>query len=559
MIEMPVIEVNLEDFRELLGRDVSIEELQDRLPMMGTSWEGATEDGFHLEVFPNRPDLLSIEGLARAYSSWTGARTGLKSYPVEKSDYKVVVDKKTQKVRPWFVTAVVKNVEFDDPLIRSIIQMQEKLHVTHGRRRRKVAIGLHSLEPIEFPVTYTTKPPKFKFRPLGERFEKDLNWILGEMKTGKEYAWTVEGFKEYPMILDRKGMVLSMPPIINGEYTRIDEATTELFIDVTGTDLKAITEVLNVICVTLADRGAEVHEVHNHYPDGTVLTTPNLDPWGMDLDNDYVNHTLGSEFTPQESAHELEKMGHGTEVNGDVIKVLIPSYRADIMHPIDLVEDIAIGYDYDNFEPEIPPISSEAGEDPLEVFSRGLRNFLVGLGLLEVVTFMMSNRDKLFKRMSLPEEPICETDNPKMEAYDSLRNRLLPSLMEVLSTNKHHPYPQNLYEVDDVVVIDSSTETGARSRRRLAITLCHSSASFSEIKATMNTILENLELEAEVVEGGWDCFIEGRRYTAMLGGEPLCWAGEVKPEVLESWELEMPVAALEMNVDNLFKKIYPEK
>jgi len=556
---MPVIEVNLEDFRELLGRDVSIEELQDRLPMMGTSWEGATEDGFHLEVFPNRPDLLSIEGLARAYSSWTGARTGLKSYPVEKSDYKVVVDKKTQKVRPWFVTAVVKNVEFDDPLIRSIIQMQEKLHVTHGRRRRKVAIGLHSLEPIEFPVTYTTKPPKFKFRPLGERFEKDLNWILGEMKTGKEYAWTVEGFKEYPMILDRKGMVLSMPPIINGEYTRIDEATTELFIDVTGTDLKAITEVLNVICVTLADRGAEVHEVHNHYPDGTVLTTPNLDPWGMDLDNDYVNHTLGSEFTPQESAHELEKMGHGTEVNGDVIKVLIPSYRADIMHPIDLVEDIAIGYDYDNFEPEIPPISSEAGEDPLEVFSRGLRNFLVGLGLLEVVTFMMSNRDKLFKRMSLPEEPICETDNPKMEAYDSLRNRLLPSLMEVLSTNKHHPYPQNLYEVDDVVVIDSSTETGARSRRRLAITLCHSSASFSEIKATMNTILENLELEAEVVEGGWDCFIEGRRYTAMLGGEPLCWAGEVKPEVLESWELEMPVAALEMNVDNLFKKIYPEK
>jgi len=556
---MPVIDVNLDDFSELLGRDVTLDELEDRLPMMGTSWEGVTEDGFQLEVFPNRPDLLSIEGLVRAYASWTGARTGLRGYHVEKSDYKVVVDKKTQKVRPWFVTAVVKNVEFDDPLIRSIIQMQEKLHVTHGRRRRKVAIGLHSLEPIEFPVTYTTKPPKFKFRPLGERFEKDLNWILGEMKTGKEYAWTVEGFKEYPMILDRKGMVLSMPPIINGEYTRIDEATTELFIDVTGTDLKAITEVLNVICVTLADRGAEIHEVHNHYPDGSVLTTPNLDPWVMDLDNDYVNGTLGVEFTPQETARELEKMGHGTEVNGGVIKVLIPSYRADVMHPIDLVEDVAIGHDYDSFEPMIPPISSEAGEDPLEVFSRGLRNFLVGLELLEVVTFMMSNREKLFHRMSLPEEPICETDNPKMEAYDSLRNRLLPSLIEVLSTNKHHPYPQSLYEVDDIVVLDTSTETGARSMRRLAVALCHSSASFSEIKATMNTILENLELEAEVVEEGWGCFIEGRRYTATLGGEPLCWAGEVKPEVLENWELEMPVAALEMDVDALFKNIYPQK
>ena len=126
-------------------------------------------------------------------------------------------------------------------------------------------------------------------------------------------------------------------------------------------------------------------------------------------------------------------------------------------------------------------------------------------------------------------------------------------------TNKHHPYPQNLYEVDDVVVLDPSTETGATSRRRLAVVLCHSSASFSEIKATMNTILENLELEAEVAEGGWGCFIEGRGFTATLGGEPLCWAGEVKPEVLESWELEMPVAALEMDIDTLFKKIYPQR
>ena len=552
---MPVIEVNFKDFRELLGRNISIDELQDRLPMMGTSWEGNTEDGFHLEVFPNRPDLLSIEGLVRAYSSWTGERAGLRKYPVEKSDYKVNVDEKTNEVRPWFVTAVVKKVEFDDPLIRSIIQMQEKLHITHGRRRRKVAIGLHSLDPIEFPVTYTTKLPEFKFRPLGERFEKDLTWILNEMKTGKEHAWTVEGFKEYPMILDKKGMVLSMPPIINGEYTRIDESTTELFIDVTGTDLKAITEVLNVICVTLADRGAEIHEVHNHYPDGSVLITPNLEPWMMELDNNYVNNILGYEFTPQQSTLELEKMGHGTEITGDIIKVQIPSYRADIMHPIDLVEDIAIGHDYDNFEPEIPPISSEAGEDPLEVFSRRLRNFLVGLQLLEVVTFMMSNKDKLFHRMSLPEEPICETDNPKMESYNSLRNRLLPSLMEVLSTNKHHQYPQNLYEVDDVVVIAPSTDTGARTKRRLAITLCHSSASFSEIKATMNTILENLELDAEVEEEGWDCFIEGRRFTAIHSGKPLCWAGEIKPDVLERWELEMPVAALEMDVDLLFEKM----
>ena len=554
---MPVIEVNLEDLWELLGVEVGLEELRDTLPMMGTSWEGETEEGFTLEVFPNRPDLLSIEGLARAYSSWRGWKTGLRHYPVEASDYRVEVDEKTAKVRPWFVTAVVKNVELSDALIRSLIQMQEKLHVTHGRKRRKVAIGLHDLTPIEFPVVYTTKPPSFRFQPLGEEEEHDLAWMLSEMKTGKEYAWILEGAEEYPIILDNKSMVLSMPPIINGEYTRVDEFTTQLFIDVTGTDLNAITEVLNVICTTLMDRGAQVYQVHNHYPDGSVLVTPNLEPWEMELDTDYVNKTLGTAFTPEDCAALLERMGHGATPQGPAIKVRIPSYRADIMHPIDLVEDIAIAHGYGNFQPNIPPIQTEAGEDPLEVFSRKLRNFLVGHGLLEVVTFMMSNHDKLFHRMLLPPEPICETENPKMEAYTCLRNRLLPSLMEVLSNNKHHPYPQNLYEVDDVVHLDPSTETGARTNRRLAVVLCHSRANFSEAKAVMNSILENLEVEATVEPGGWDCFIEGRRLVAKAGGGEICWLGEVHPQALENWGLEMPVAALEMDVDLLWSLVKP--
>jgi len=551
---MPVIDVNLKDLRELLKIDVTIEELRDRLPMMGTSWEGETDEGFQLEVFPNRPDLLSIEGLARAYASFKGVKTGLREYEVKEAGYKVDLERKVEGVRPYFVTAVVKNVEFDDPLIRSIIQMQEKLHVTHGRKRRKVAIGLHNLEPIQFPVTYTTKPPEFKFRPLGERFEKNLTQILTEMHTGVEYAWTVEGFEEYPMILDSKGMVLSMPPIINGEYTRIDEATRDLFIDVTGTDLKAITEVLNIIVTTFADRGAEVYAVENHYYTGEVLKTPDLKPREMELDNDYVNSTLGMELTPEETAALLAKMGHDA-TPGDRLVIKVPCYRTDIMHPMDLVEDVAIAYGYDNFIPEIPEIASLAGEEPLEVFSRGLRNFMVGFGYQEVVTFMMSNREKLFTRMALPEEPIAETSNPKMEAYNSLRNRLLPSLIEILANNKHHPHPQNIYEVDDVVLIDPSTDTGARSTRRLTVAICHARANFSEAKAVLDSILENVGVEAEIAEGGLDCFIDGRRLTASHGGKPLCWLGELKPEVLEAWTLEMPVAALEIDVDRLFELV----
>ena len=555
---MPVIDVNLADFRKLLDRDATIEELSDRIPMMGIEWEGTTEDGIQLQIFPNRPDLLSIEGLARAYNSFMGYRTGFREYDVKDSGVTAIIDKKVEKVRPYFVTAVVRNIDFDDALIRSIIQMQEKLHVTHGRKRQKVAVGLHNLEPIEFPITYTTKPPSFKFRPLGERFEKDLTQILTEMHTGREYAWTVEGFEEYPMIVDSKGMVLSMPPIINGEHTRIDEATTDIFIDITGTDMKAITEVLNIITTTFADRGAQIYSVRNEYHDGETIVTPDLTAREMDLEHDYVVKTLGIDLTPEECATYLEMMGHGA-VPGETLKVKVPRYRTDVMHPMDLVEDVAIAYGYDNVVPVIPDIASEAGEEPLEVFSRGLRNFMVGFGLQEVLTFMMSNREKLFTRMGLPEEPIAETSNPKMEGYTSIRNRLIPSLMEILANNKHHPYPQNIYEVDDVVLIDPSTETGARSTRRLAVVLCHAKANFSETKAMLNAVMENLGLSTEIQEGGWDCFIEGRRFTAIHDGKPVCWAGEIKPEVLLGWDLEMPVAALEMDIDYIFKALRSEE
>jgi len=146
-----------------------------------------------------------------------------------------------------------------------------------------------------------------------------------------------------------------------------------------------------------------------------------------------------------------------------------------------------------------------------------------------------------------------------MDAYDSLRNRLIPSLIEVLTNNKHHPYPQNLYEIDDVILLDPETETGARASRRLAVVLCHAKANFSETKAVLNALLDNLDISAEFHEGGWDCFIEGRRFTAMHEGRPLCWAGEISPEVLVGWGLEMPVAVLEMDIDYLFKALRPEE
>ena len=551
---MPVIEVHLRDFQELLGVEVDIEELECRMPMMGVAWEGRTPEGFSIEVFPNRPDMLSVEGLARAYAAFIGLKPGLRRYEAKSSNYAAIIDERVESIRPYFASAVVTDLKFTDALIRSLMQLQEKLHITHCRKRRKVSIGLHDLEAIDFPVTYTARPPDFSFHPLDAEGEMTLEEILRHHPKGQEYGWILEGEAEYPILMDAKGMVLSMPPIINSIHTRIDEETTSLFIDVTGTDMKTIMEVLNILATTLADRGGVIYTVENRYRDQVVIS-PDLSPMEMELDVDYVNRLLGLELSPQEVAMLLERMGHGVEV-GEKLKVYIPCYRTDVMHPFDLVEDVAIAYGYDRFIPEIPDIAQPGWEDPLEVFTRHLRDLLVGFGLLETLTFMMTNKRRLFELMCLPEEPVAETENPKTEEYTVLRNRLLPSLMEVLSKNTHHPYPQNLFEVDDVILLDDREPSGARTARRLAIVLCHSRANFSEIKAIMESILENLGIEnVDIKAGGLECFIDGRRLVAEVEGRPLCWAGEIRPEVLENWGLEMPVAALEMDVDLLFELV----
>ena len=549
---MPVIGVNLEDFLNLLREDIPLEVIEERLPMIGVAWKGRTEDGFSIEVDPNRPDMLSIEGLARAYTSFIGLRTGLRHYKVKDSDYATIIEERVKTVRPYFASAVIKQIKFDDALIRSIIQMQEKLHISHCRKRRKVSIGLHDLDPIKFPVTYTARPISFSFRPLGESRKMTLTEILRELPKGREYAWILEGKRKYPILMDTKGMVLSMPPIINSEHTRIDETTDSIFVDVTATDWIAMNEVLNILVTTFSDRGAEIYKVANRYPDRAV-ETPDLSPRMMELETAYVNKLLGVDLTDGQVTLYLKQMGHGVETRSP-LRVLIPCYRTDVMHPTDLVEDVAIAYGYDKFVPEIPAIASPAGEDPLEVFCRGLRNFLIGFGFLETKTFMMTNKRNLFERMGLPIEPVAETENPKTVEYTVLRNRLLPSLMDVLSINKHHPHPQNLFEVDDVILLDGREETGARTAKRLAVALCHARANFSEVKSVMNSILGNLGLTpVEIEPTDLPCFIEGRRLVAKVDGRPICWAGELKPEALDRWVLEMPVAGLEIDVDTLFE------
>ncbi|MBU5688291.1 MAG: phenylalanine--tRNA ligase subunit beta [Candidatus Aenigmarchaeota archaeon] len=551
---MPTIKVNRKDFCQLVGKNFSMEEIAERIPMLGVAWEGNEGDDFEVEVFPNRPDMLSVEGLARAFSAFMNIKTGLREYHAEQSEYMAIVDPSVVEVRPVFVACVIKDVNLSDEFIKSIIQMQEKLMLTHGRKRKKVAIGLHDLDKIRFPITYSVVNENFSFVPLEQEKEMTIKQILEELPKGKEYGWILQGNK-YPIITDAVGKVLSFPPIINSEYTKLETKTRNIFVDITALDEKAANEVLNIIATTFADRGGKIYRVKIKYPD-LVIYTPNLNSKTINVDVNYINKILGLSLSVEEIKKYLSMMGYSSsEVKKGILQVNIPCYRTDIMHAFDIVEDVAIAYGYENFEAEQPNIATIGEEDALEAFSNKLRNFLVGYNLQEVLTFILNNKENLFKKMNVEEEEIAETANSKTSEYNVVRNWILPSLMEVLSRNKHNDYPQNIFEVGDVVVL-SDNDIGAETIKKLGIVLCHAKASFSEIKSIVQSVLSNLGLnDYQIEELEHNSFIAGRTAKIVIKGRDIAIFGEIHPIVLENWNIEMPVAACEFNVNWLFESV----
>ena len=260
---MPSVEFDTNDFLNLLGRDrLSLEELEQAIPMLGVSLDGISEDTIELEVFPNRPDMLAVEGFVRALKGFLQFERGLVDYPVEESGLHLFVEKSVEDIRPFICAAQINDVNINDYLLRSIMNMQEKLHTTHGRNRVKVAIGVHDSDKITPPYTYkAVKSDAVSFIPLEMSDEMSLSDILIKHPKGVDYAFTLKGKTLFPVILDSKGEVLSFPPIINGELTRVTEDTRNLFIEVTGNHQLSVNQAVNIVVSAIADRGGTIHSV----------------------------------------------------------------------------------------------------------------------------------------------------------------------------------------------------------------------------------------------------------------------------------------------------------
>lgn len=554
---MPTVELSLSDLNRLLRRDLSFDELEDKA-ILYVKGEVDYFDGVDLVKCDikdtNRPDHWSVEGIARELRGYLGVEKGLPDLPIEPSGIQMNVDKKVEKVRAKTVAAVVKNLTFTDESIKQIIQLQEKIHMTYGRNRALVAIGVYDFDRLVPPIKYTTVPHDgIRFIPLDCDEEMTPGEIMEKHPKGQEYSHLIKDNDEYPLMIDSAGNALSIPPIINSVYTgKVTEETTNVFIEITGHEIDRILLALNVLAATFAERGGKVESVEVNYHDKTIIT-PDFTPKRYSIDPDYCRRILGLDLSNEEIAHLLERARYNAISKGDHIEVEYPSYRGDIMHQRDVIEDVAIAYDLNEMIAEPPAISTLGRESPKEVYATAVREVMVGLGFQEILTFNLTNKDNLFKKMNLPEEDICEIANPISASWVALRNWLSPSIMDFLTHNLHVELPQKVFEVGDVVVLDDTRNTLTRTTKKLACAITDSTVSYEEASSALDALMRAMDTDYSLKTVENTSFIPGRSAEIHVNGKTIGIIGEVHPRVLQNWGLEKPVVLFEVEVDTLYE------
>ena len=544
-----IVECRIDDLLSLIGKKLTLEKLEENLFLIKAEVEKVDGNIIEIEVNPDRQDMLSTEGIARAIRSFLGLDVGLKKYPIKKSGKEIVVEPGLSKIRPFICCSILKGIKSDDELVKEYMHLQEALTSTHGRNRNKASIGLYVYDEIEFPVRYgPERPEKIRFVPLGYNVEMDGPTILKEHEKGLEFGSIIAHHKKWPLLYDSKGQVLSLPPIINSnDLGRMTMDTKNLFVEVTGTHLPTVHQALNIITTSLAERGAAIESVAVVYPDGKSEETPDLTPEQMTISIDEINKILGLDLDNSHIIQALMKMGYGAKAKGKQIQIQIPKYRMDILHAVDIIEDIAIGYGFNKIKPSMPHTMTTGKSSPITGLRNKTRDVMVGMGYLETMNYIMTSPEILGEKMNR-DNPMVSTSNPKSRNYSVLRNSLLPVLLNFAAQNQHSDYPQKIFEVGDIVIPNEEQETMVDQIPSVCGLSIGVKVNITELMTEIAFLLRNLGLDNqfkfEATENS--DYIDGRSAKILVNGKLRGSFGEVTPEILTNFELGYPAVAFEI-------------
>lgn len=545
---MAIVTLNKNQFEKEVGK--FDEKMQEKISLFGTPLESFDEKEIQIEVFPNRPDLLSYQGFKRSFLAFLGKKTGLKEYKINKpeKDYLVTIDSSVKNIRPFTACAIIKNLKLDDEKIKEIIDIQEKLHFTVGRKRKKLAIGIYPLEKIKLPISYKAiEPDKIKFIPLeADKIMSGLE-ILQKHPAGREYSHLLAGKAKFPIFEDSEKNILSMPPVINSQLTgKISTQTKDVFIECSGFDFNILKKCLNILVTCLADMGGSIYQMELKY--GKKEITPTLDLEEMKISIENTNKILGLNINEKQLKNLLEKMGY----EYDKGHVKIPCWRTDILHEIDLIEDVAIAYGYENFEPEIPKISTIGEENSAWIIKRKISEILAGLGMFEILNYNLTTKKNQLTKMGINEKQeknIIEVADSKTD-YTVLRKDLSHYLLKTLSENVDAEYPQKIFEIGKVF----ENKDDIVEKERLSATI--TPGNFTEIRQILEYLLRTIGIEIKLKdpEKYPSYFIDGRVAEIMLNDKiSIGFLGEIHPRILKNWKIKTPVALFEISLDEIFE------
>jgi phenylalanyl-tRNA synthetase beta chain len=573
---VPTIDLEYLELERLIGKNVcrklfgdpenlDVEALDEKLSLVKAEVKEYNKADLVLSIEmkdTGRADLWSVEGLARGLSCYLGLARGFRQYDVDGSVVDVNVDSKLLGIRPFISCSVLKGIHLSDLIIRGLMHLQDKLDQTYGRARQKTSIGIYNFDLIKPPVKYAAvKPADVRFVPLGFDEQLNLDEILEKHPKGIEYGYIVKKHSYYPMLFDSEGKVLSFPPIINSnDLGKVTEESRNLLVEVTGTQELAVLNTLNLVTAALIDRGGRAYSATIHYPNNSeylqkAVDTPDFRSRDVHLSVDYTNRLLGLNLSAKDISELLLKAGLGVEkLEANFVDVLVPFYRVDIMHQVDLVEDVAVAYGYNNIEPVWRDLPTTGAQRPLQRMINVARELMIGAGYQEVLNYTLTNPESLFSKMNRTPISAVEISNPKVVTMTCLRNWLLPSLMEFFSVNQSVEFPQRIFELGKVILLDETRETRTRDEDWIAAASSHANAGFSEIKSCLDAFFGNLGVAWQIKPAMDPSFIEGRMGVVCVGEAEVGVVGEINPLVLESWKLENPTSAFEVNLQRILEE-----
>ncbi len=551
---MPVIRLHKDRFEELVP-GIKREELEELLFRLKCEVEEVDQDYVEIEVNPDRVDMYIGEGISRALKGLLGIEKGIPEYRVNDTGFTTVVENVVS--RPYIGVAIVYDVNIDERYLEELIQFQEKIHQTYGRKRKKIAIGLHDLEkvPSKKLAYKLVDIDSTSFVPLGYDKEMPVREILSKTPQGREYGQiSIYKNRYHPAILSGDD-IISLPPVINAELTRIEPGTKNVLIDVTGIRKSDVVKILDVLVTNLSERGGRLlGRVEITEYNGRQYYTPILGSEILRLSVSYTNKILGTSLDSRGIAELLEKMRYAAQViDTEWVETIVPPYRVDILHTIDLIEDVAIAIGYEELGVAKPRLMLRGKTDELNDFTNIVAEMLVGYGFQEIYSFILDslNRQSLFVNT----DSVVTIENPVTIDLNSLRATLLSPLVEFMEKNQHAKMPIKVFEIGPVAYI---VDNNVVEETRLGIGIMDNSISYEDIQAIVYGLMRILGLQPSAKPGRTRGFLEGRIGVLVVDDTEVGIMGEVHPEILEKMGIKYPIALAELSIDKLFR-LYMEK